>query len=105
MAAMALRSSRTKAASAVPQLTAALQDQNDSVRYFAADALGAIGTPAVAAIPALLGRLETKDERGFVFASITNALGNFGSEARTALPTLERIAAERQSSSAERAVL
>ena len=105
MAAMALRASGPKAAPAVSQLTAALQDSADSVRYFAASAIGAIGPQAASAIPALVGRLSVKDERGFVFTAITTALANFGMNAKSALPDLERIAKERESFSAERAVL
>ena len=105
LAAMALRASGPQAASAVPQLTAALHDPVDSVRYFAASALGTIGQPAASAIPALVERLSVKDERGFVFTSVSTTLGNMGPEAKAALPALEREAKERESSAAQRAIL
>ena len=105
MAAMALQASGPRAASAVPQLAAALQDPVDSVRHFAADALGAIGPSAASAIPALVERLSVKDERGFVFTSVTTTLGNFGPKAKAALPALEREAKERESAAAQRAIL
>jgi hypothetical protein len=105
MAAMALQASGPRGASAVPQLAAALQDPVDSVRHFAADALGAIGPSAASAIPALVERLSVKDERGFVFTSVTTTLGNFGPKAKAALPALEREAKERESAAAQRAIL
>ena len=105
MAAMALQASGRRAASAVPQLAAALQDPSDSVRHFAADALGAIGSPAASAVPALVERLSVKDEPGFVYASVTNALASLGPDAKAALPALQRAVEERHSSGAQRAIL
>ncbi len=105
MAALALQASGPGAAPAVPQLAAALQDPVDAVRHFAADALGAIGPSAASAIPALVERLSVKDERGFVFTSVTTTLGNFGPKAKAALPALEREAKERESAAAQRAIL
>ena len=103
MAAMALRSTGPKAAAAVPQLTAALQDPVDSVRYFAAGALGAVGPVAASAVPALIARLSAKNERGFVLVTVEATLGNLG--AKEALPALQRIATDSESTSAQRAVL
>ena len=79
-----------KAAPAVPQLITALSDPNNYVRSPAAAALGAIGTPGIDAVHALAERLLSKNEDGFVLASVAYALGEIGPAAREALPALRQ---------------
>jgi HEAT repeat protein len=50
---MALQNMGDAAAPAVPALTKAISDRDQSVRQAAVKALGAIGPPAAAALPAL----------------------------------------------------
>ena len=65
--------------------------RGEPVRIGAADALGAIGPAASAAVPALAARLADKSEGRFVFRSSLQSLGMIGSGAKAALPQLEEI--------------
>lgn len=90
LSAIALQGMGPKAAPAVPQLIPALSDPNNYVRSPAAAALGAIGTPGIDAVHALAERLLSKNEDGFVLASVAYALGEIGPAAREALPALRQ---------------
>jgi HEAT repeat protein len=68
-----------------------LSDPEESVRVAAADALGAIGPGASAAVPALAARLMDKSEGRFVFRSSMQALGKIGPGAKAALPVLQEL--------------
>ena len=89
ISAVALEQIGPSAASAVPQLNAALDDPVAFVRAPAADALGAIGPAAKDGVEPLSKLLLAKDEPSFVLRSVSYALGNIGPNARPALPALE----------------
>ncbi len=77
------------AAPAVPELIAALEMRTGpeftDFREYAYRALGAIGPKAKEAVPLLIKRLGTDDDRSY---RIVNALGRIGPDARAALPRL-----------------
>ena len=77
-----------KAAPAVPELIRALDDPVVYVRCPAADALGAIGPAAKAAVQPLVKRLMVQNEEAYVLESVVAALGDMGPEAKPALPAL-----------------
>ena len=60
----------------MPDLVHALSDPVDYVRAPAADALGAMGAKAGAAVAPLAAKLLT-DDQGFVLASIAYAFGRY----------------------------
>jgi len=91
-----------QAASAVPELTEALQDPVSYVRAPAAEALGAIGSGAKAAVPMLAQRLLVASEEGFVMTSVAYALGDIGPAARDALPALRQVLEKRRVGAAAR---
>ncbi len=64
----------------------------DYVRAAAADALGAIGPGARAAVHPLIQRLAAQHESNFVFDSVIYALGNIGRDAAAAIPALQEMA-------------
>ena len=70
---------------AVPALIQALKDEDKYVRDDAAWALGKIGP---AAVPALVKRLNDKNEDKDVCASVMEALEEIDIEARTVMPIL-----------------
>jgi len=72
----------TKSNEVVNELLKALEDSDEYVRMYAAEALGKIGSET--AIPGLLKALEDSDE--YVRRDAAEALGNIGSE--TAIPGL-----------------
>jgi HEAT repeat protein len=94
------------AASLVPDLIDALEDDDPYIRWFAARAIGAVGPRARAAVPALIGLLQSStrltrfgdntpaDVRPQSPATLqvmaAKALGKIGPEARTAVPALLR---------------
>jgi HEAT repeat protein len=75
-AAIALKGMGPAASSAVPALTAALEDQREMVRQFAAEALGGIGRSAIEATPALIKCLT--DYAPLVTNAAECALRTFG---------------------------
>ena len=90
-----------EAAEAVPDLIAALGDEDVRVRWFAAEALGMIGPHAKVAVPALIVLLQSRDvatgnakwsdgqnaEAPLRLIAVV-ALGLIGREARAAIPDL-----------------
>jgi len=80
----------------VPELIRALSDPVNFVRAPAAEALGAIGPAAQAAVPALAERLLVKEEEGFVLTSAAYALGDIGPAAKSALPALRQVLEKRR---------
>jgi eukaryotic-like serine/threonine-protein kinase len=68
---------RTDQAAAVRVLTEALQSENPTIRAFAADSLGDIGSSAGDAVPVLLGKLDDEDPQ--VRSRVARALGKIGS--------------------------
>ncbi|MGH7870115.1 MAG: HEAT repeat domain-containing protein, partial [Candidatus Dormibacteraceae bacterium] len=102
----ALEAMGPAAAPALPELVHALIDPVDYVRVPAADALGAMGPAAHAAVHPLAERLRAKDEQVMVLRSVATALGNIGPDARDALPALEQTLKQlRVSYAAEAAIL
>ena len=90
-----------EASEAVPDLIAALKDEDVRVRWFAAEALGLIGPDAKAAVPALVVSLQSRDvatgnakwsdgqnAEGPLRLIAVVALGLIGHEARAAVPDL-----------------
>jgi len=78
------------AAAALPELVRGLNDPVDYVRAKAADALGAMGPEARAAVRPLADKLLVKGEQIMVLRSVAAALGDIGPAARDALPILEQ---------------
>jgi HEAT repeat protein len=76
-----------QAASAIPVLEKALSHRDETVRHYAAQALGHIGPAAAAAVPKLRGALG--DESGSVRHSAAQALGRIG-PAADVVPDLRR---------------
>jgi HEAT repeat protein len=70
------------------ELTAALQDEDASVRAWSAQAIGEIGPDAAPAVPALIVLLANSDEGSRNSACI--ALRGIGPAAREALPALHK---------------
>jgi HEAT repeat protein len=94
------------AAPAVPDLVGALVDPVAYVRAAAANALGAIGPAARAAVHPLAARLLAKDEQGLVLGSVATALGDIGPDAKDALPALQQVLKMRRvGSAAQEAIL
>ena len=82
--ALALRKFGPKAAAAVPDLIAEIDDESQQAGSAAVDALGAIGPEAKAAIPRLIKLLENED--WYYHSNAANALKsitgqNFGEDA------------------------
>jgi HEAT repeats len=73
---------------ALPALIDALQDTDDSVRAWAAGAIGRIGPAAARAVPALVALLANPEEGSRNLACL--ALGGIGPPARDALPALRQ---------------
>ena len=71
----------------VPPLIEALESKDPILRHCAIKALGEIGLPAVAAIPALLNRLNDRED----CHEVVKALSNFGSGAAEAVPGIADI--------------
>jgi HEAT repeat protein len=104
VAAQGLAEIAADAVSVVGPLGRALKDKNLNVRYYAAQALGRMGSAAAPAVPGLIGALDThpsrepdlegppryyKDARSVA----AEALGSIGPAARDALPKLREVAA------------
>ena len=85
-AASALGDIGPAAASAVPALSNALEDEEWIVRSAAAMSLGGIGPPAKSAVSALTNALEDEDED--VREEAASALGKIGPAAAAAVPAL-----------------
>jgi HEAT repeat protein len=94
-----------KAAAAVPQLMKALNDGEVTVRLVAAQALGAIGPQASAAVPGLVAQIQDPNQGRLVFRTAMLALGQIGPGAKEALPVLREIAAKRPDTAAGDIVL
>jgi hypothetical protein len=96
-AALALRNMGKGAAATIPELSAALQDPVPSVRMTAASALGSMGQAASSAVPALVAELEGSNGPEIsgddvqVIRNICYALGDIGPNARSAIPTLQKV--------------
>ena len=73
-------------APALPALVAALEDDDDSVRAWSAQAIGTIGAGAASAVPALVRLLARVDEGSRISACL--GLSGIGRPAREALPAL-----------------
>jgi HEAT repeat protein len=76
----------TNGASAIPYLTAALQNTNASVREKALDALSAIHMSPETTIPAILPLAAATNTNNWTRASALSALRNFGPSARDIVP-------------------
>ncbi len=96
-AALALGAFGKGAVSAVPDLGAALKDPAATVRMAAAAALGRIGVAAAPAVPLLAAALQVpnaqqlSNEEVQVLRNISNALGDIGPAAISAVPALKQI--------------
>ena len=94
------------AQAAVPKLVALLNDPEREVRWQAACSLATIRVEADAAVPVLLGFLAeamarpvAQDQSAYITAMFTiGYLGDFGPEAKAAIPALERVATMRDTS-------
>jgi hypothetical protein len=75
------------ARAAVPALRTALNDPQQSVRFFAVEALGKIGDESRATVDALIATLRS-DRDSAVRLEAADALGRVGSAATNALPRL-----------------
>jgi HEAT repeat protein len=73
-AALALRDQGVQASEQVPQLMKALDDEDEMVRWRAAETLGRIGPAARAALPALRGHLDAPGEVEVVKAASQKAI-------------------------------
>jgi HEAT repeat protein len=73
-AALALRDQGVQASEQVPQLMQALEDEDEMVRWRAAETLGRIGPPARAALTALRGHLDAPGEVEVVKAASRKAI-------------------------------
>ena len=93
-AAGALARSGPAAKAAVTPLTEALEDSDDYVRMYAAEALGQIGSEAAAAVPALVLVMQ-KDSYGGARSQAAWALGHIGAGARSAVPALVEALSEK----------
>ncbi len=89
LAALAVRAMGPTGAPAIPDLIRALKDPVGNVRASAASALGSMGRAAHTAIRPLADRL-TADEDGLVLNGVAAALGEFGPDAKDALPALQQ---------------
>jgi hypothetical protein len=78
---------------ALPELTAALGDNDPSVRAWSAQAIGMIGADARSAVPALIRLLADDDEGSRNSACI--GLRGIGPAATSALPALRRALSDR----------
>lgn len=76
----------------LPALIAALQDSDESVRAWSAQAIGAIGSDAAPAVPALVRLLASADEGSRNSACI--GLKGIGPSAKEALPALQKSLAD-----------
>ena len=70
----------------VPALIATLKDENSTVRWRVADALGLIGRQTKTTVPTLIAAL--KDENSDVRGSAASALGRIGGEDKDSVPAL-----------------
>jgi hypothetical protein len=86
-------------------LITALNDSMLSVRLAAAGALGAIGTKASAAVPALTAKLVDKNEGRLMFRTSMLALAAMGPAAGDAIPVLRKVALQRPDSTAAETIL
>jgi HEAT repeat protein len=77
------------AAEAVPTLIAALQDEDEEVRWSSAEALAWITHERVEAIPVLITGLDSKEANRR--RDVAVALSNFGSLAAEAVPGLVKL--------------
>jgi HEAT repeat protein len=84
----ALWQSRVNIRPALPALVKALQDDDSTVRAWAAQAIGGIGREAASAVPALIALLRNEDEGSRNSACI--ALRGIGTAAKDALPALRQ---------------
>jgi HEAT repeat protein len=93
-AALALRRIGPPAKEAIPALVATLTASDAEKRKSALNALQGIGTDAASAIPAIAGRLTdedpSKDSGPGVRSLAAEVLGNFGPQAKSAVPALRR---------------
>ncbi len=74
---------------AVPQIVAALKDQDSTVRYGAALAVPLCGHDAADAMPTLIELLKDRD--ALVRAAAANAIPALGANAQTAVSALQRL--------------
>jgi HEAT repeat protein len=77
-----------------PLKKAVAKDIDSSVRSAAARALGDINPDAAGTVPVLIDRLKDKKEAKDVKVAVAIALGQFGGEAKDALPLLRDFAKE-----------
>ena len=93
LAALALRDRGGEALAALGPLQAALRDADANVRLMSANAIGAVGPPAAAAVPALAAACAVKGEQVHVLRACAQALGAIGKAAAPSLPVLRELVA------------
>lgn len=91
LAALALRESGAAAMLSLDRLIARLKDPDANVRLMSANAIGALGTKADRAVPALTEACRVPDEQVHVLRSAASALGAIGPAAAAAIPALEEL--------------
>jgi hypothetical protein len=95
LAACALRDKGISALPALDPLIARLKDPELYVRAASAEAIGAIGPKAAAAVPALIAACRVPGESGQALRAYAYALGDIGPASKPALPTLEAMKKDR----------
>ena len=71
----------------IKELIEHLKYKDDSVRWYAAEALGRIGPDAKESVPALIDALK-KDKDDYVRGAADEVLGRIGPDAKKAVPAL-----------------
>jgi HEAT repeat protein len=104
LAGAALKAMGSNAVPAVAQLAAALEDREESVRVAAAEALGAIGPAASAAVPSLVARLCDETEARLVIRTLMQAFGQMGPSDRGGSSSFAGLSQKRQDASLEQII-
>jgi HEAT repeat protein len=86
-----LREAGGAALPALDRLIARLADPDPNVRLMSANAIGALGSKAERAVPALTQLCRRTDDHVHVLRSAASALGAIGPAAAPAIPALEEL--------------